>query len=781
MPIQTLRIFFAKLPGKLPLRTLLIVAFVGQLLVAVGLTGWLSFRNGQLAVSDLATQLRREITSRVYQHLKTYLAIPHLVNQVNADAIHLGLLNLDQVRTLDHYFWKQIQTFHSVNYIALATTPGEYIGTKIREDGSIIVEVQDNLTAGHLETWETDNQGNYLKRSNTKPDYDPRQRPWYQAAVKAGKPVWTDIYVYFSGLSTAISANQPIYDKQGKLLAVASADLTLFEISKFLSQLAVGQTGQTFILERSGSLVATSTQEKPYRYTGQMQKAEQFKAIDSEDPLTRATATYLLQRFGALSQIQHSEQLDFVSQGQRHFLQIVPFQDEWGLDWLIVVVIPENDFMAHIYAYSHATLIFWLITLSLAILLGILTAQWIVQPLHCLQEAAQQLSNGQWEQLLPTHRTDEIGTLAKSFKQMVDQLKTSFTTLEANNIQLRDNERKLIQFLEAMPVGVFVFDSQGCPYYANSMAVSLIGQGVVSNTIPGQFSVVYQAYLAGTHHLYPSHRLPNVRALWGDSSTVDDIEIHRPDKILPLEMWGTPIVGEPGKINYAIVAFQDITERKQAEANQLRVTQELAELNQQLEEYSRTLEQKVFERTAALEKANQELQGLARTDGLTQIANRRHFDEHLQLEWNVLRREKLPLSLILCDIDYFKRYNDTYGHQAGDECLRQVAQALYESVRRPADLAARYGGEEFAVIMPNTPAAGAIHIATVIQKHIQQLKIPHAQSTVSEYVTMSFGVSSVVPHLPMLPEALINMADNALYEAKKQGRNSIVLKSGDNE
>lgn len=778
MPFQTLRILFAKLPGKLPLRTLLIVAFVGQLLVAVGLTSWLSFRNGQLAVSDLATQLRREVISRVYQHLKTYLAIPHLVNQVNADAIHLGLLNLDEIRKLDHYFWKQIQTFNSVNYIGLATTQGEYIGTKIREDGSIIVEVQDNLSAGHLETWETDNQGNYLKRSNTKPNYDPRKRPWYQAAVKAGKPVWTDVYVYFSGLSTTISANQPVYDKQGKLLAVASADLTLFEISKFLSQLTVGQTGQTFILERSSALVATSTQEKPYRYTGPLQKPERFNATDSDDPLTQATATYLLQRFGTMSQIQHSEQLDFVSQGQRHFLQVVPFQDNWGLDWLIVVVIPENDFMAHIYAHSHVTLIFWLVTLSLAILLGILTAQWIVQPLHCLQVAAQQLSNGQWEQLLPTHRTDEIGTLAKSFKQMVDQLKTSFTTLEASNVQLRDSEHKLIQFLEAMPVGVFVFDINGCPYYANSLAVSLMGQGVVSNTTLEQFSEVYQAYLAGTHHLYPSHRLPSVRALWGESTSVDDIEIHRPDKILPLEVWGTPIIGEPGKINYAIVAFQDITERKQAEANQLRVTQELAQLNQQLEEYSRTLEQKVLERTAALEKANQELQGLARTDGLTQIANRRHFDEHLQLEWNVLRREKLPLSLILCDIDYFKRYNDTYGHQAGDDCLRQVAQALHQSVRRPADLVARYGGEEFAVIMPNTHADGAIHIATEIQKHIQQLKIPHAQSTVSEYVTMSFGVSSVVPHLPMLPETLINKADKALYEAKKQGRNNIVLNSG---
>ncbi len=777
MTIRPISFLVTKMSGQLPLRTVLILAFVSQILVAVGLTGWLTFRNGQTAINDLATRLRQEITQRVSQHLKTYLAMPHLVNQNNADAIRLGLLDITRIRTLDRYFYQQAQNFQSVNYLGLATAQGNYIGAQRRENGSTIIQILDNTATGTLETWETDNQGNRTHISERQPHYIPSQRPWYQAAVMAKQPVWSDIYVYFSGLSTTLSANQPVYDHHGQLLAVATADLTLWEISKFLNQLDLGKQGQTFILERVGRLVATSTGEKPYRKIPPLQQPQQLHATDSQNRITRATATYLLQHFGNLNQVHLNEQLDFIFQDQRHFLQIVPFQDPFGLDWLIVVVLPESDFMAIIQANTRATLILCCITLILAILSGMITAQWIAHPLHRLSQAAQQLANGQWNQSLPTSRQDEIGNLANSFQQMAEQLQLSFRALEKNNARLRENEQKLIQFLEAMPVGVFVFESNGRPHYANRLAQQLVGKGVISEATPDHLSEIYQAYLAGTPHLYPSHRLPGVRALWGESTQVDDIEVHHSDKIIPLEVRGTPIFDDTGQVIYALVAFQDITDRKQAQASQIRFTQELAKLNRQLEEHSKILEQKVLERTAALEKANQELLTLARSDGLTQIANRRHFDEVLRLEWNVLRREKLPLSLILCDVDYFKRYNDTYGHPAGDECLRQVAQVLRHSVRRPADLVARYGGEEFVVTLPNTSAEGAIHIATEIQKKVQQLQIPHAQSTVSHYVTLSFGIASLVPQPLTSPETLINLADHALYEAKRQGRNQIVLKS----
>ncbi|MDP8965409.1 MAG: PleD family two-component system response regulator [Cyanobacteriota bacterium] len=173
-----------------------------------------------------------------------------------------------------------------------------------------------------------------------------------------------------------------------------------------------------------------------------------------------------------------------------------------------------------------------------------------------------------------------------------------------------------------------------------------------------------------------------------------------------------------------------------------------------------------------LEIANRELQRLAALDGLTGVANRRRFDEYLDAEWRRMAREKLPLSLILCDIDFFKRYNDTYGHQAGDACLRRVADSLRFCARRSVDLVARYGGEEFAVILPNTTAGGAFLVAEEIRTVVNTLKIDHAQSAVSQHVTLSLGVACMHPTHNTAPSIVVAAADAALYQAKAAGRNT---------
>lgn len=176
-----------------------------------------------------------------------------------------------------------------------------------------------------------------------------------------------------------------------------------------------------------------------------------------------------------------------------------------------------------------------------------------------------------------------------------------------------------------------------------------------------------------------------------------------------------------------------------------------------------------------LQKAKDELEGIAILDGLTQIANRRCFDQQFQQEWERAKREQHPISLVLLDVDYFKLYNDTYGHQAGDDCLRQVAKAIGQAVKRPADLVARYGGEEFVVLLPNTTSGGAAKVAQAIQLAIQQLQIPHTQSDVSSHLTVSMGIATTIPSLEGSSTTLITSADQALYQAKKQGRNTYCL------
>jgi two-component system cell cycle response regulator len=181
---------------------------------------------------------------------------------------------------------------------------------------------------------------------------------------------------------------------------------------------------------------------------------------------------------------------------------------------------------------------------------------------------------------------------------------------------------------------------------------------------------------------------------------------------------------------------------------------------------------------AALRDANQALERLANLDGLTQVANRRRFDEYLTQEWGRSLRYQTPLSLILFDVDFFKAYNDHYGHLRGDECLQQITQAVAQEIKRPTDLLARYGGEEFAVVLPNTDTKGAIAVAQAIQHTIQRLKIPHAQSQISDSITLSLGIASLIPTATQSTDDLIVRADEALYDAKSQGRDRLVVKEG---
>ena len=178
-----------------------------------------------------------------------------------------------------------------------------------------------------------------------------------------------------------------------------------------------------------------------------------------------------------------------------------------------------------------------------------------------------------------------------------------------------------------------------------------------------------------------------------------------------------------------------------------------------------------------LQQANITLEQLAHTDGLTQIANRRYFDDYLSKEWQHLGREKKYLSLILLDIDYFKFYNDFYGHQAGDQCLIAIAQAIKTTLKRPADLVARYGGEEFVVVLPNTNPKGVINMTQNIQRMVRILAIVHQKSQVSNIITLSLGMTSTIPDSKTSPAQLIAQADKALYIAKQQGRNRYIVSS----
>ena len=438
----------AKIYGQLPLRTVLIVPFVLQIFAAVGLTGYLSFRNGQQAVNDLVNQLQNEVTSRIEQKLEAYLIVPHQINQTNLDAVSIGLLDLNNFQNTGRHFWKQIQVFQGIGYISYANQKGEFIGVGPEDNENLAKLTIDEVspkTQGKSYSYATDRHGNRTKIV-AKDSYDPRVEAWYKDAVKAGKPVWSEIYQWEGYPEIiSISASLPVYNQSGKLIGVLGVDQRLAQISDFLRSLKISRAGKTFILERNGLLVASSSTERPYILL--KGEAKRLQASESRDRSIRYAAQHLEKQTKGLKHIRQPHNYEFYVNGDRKFLKVVPFQDKYGLDWLIAVVVPESDFMERINANTRTTILLCLAALAIAILIGIKTSRWVVQPILRLNIAAKDLAKGEWQRPVEIQRSDELGELATSFNKMAQQLQESFVVLENKNADLQRLNQLKDEFL----------------------------------------------------------------------------------------------------------------------------------------------------------------------------------------------------------------------------------------------------------------------------------------------------------------------------------------------
>ncbi|MEG4043755.1 ATP-binding protein [Microcoleus sp. Pol17_C1] len=365
----------------------------------------------------------------------------------------------------------------------------------------------------------------------------------------------------------------------------------LSAINTFLPRLQFSASGQTFIMDRSGNLIATSTLETPL-VTPAKKQPTPLLATNSKDARTRDIARQLTNRFGNFRTLQTTQKLTLVSKGERQFVRVTPYRDFRGLDWLIVVVVPESDFMAPIQANTRNTL--WLLagTLPLAIAIGFLTSRWVTKPIRRLNTAAQNVATGKWDQPLEIRRWDEVGYLANSFNFMAAQLQQAFADQKSLNEALAQRESQLKQFLEAIPAGVSIHDASGKVVYLNKTAKHWLGVETIPDATLEEAVEVYQIYRQ--NQLYPTEELPAFRALRGETVFVEDVELHRNGKFIPFEVRATPIFDEGGNIIYAIHAFYNIAQRKQSEKI--------------LTDYNHTLAAEVAERSGALARANALLQ-----------------------------------------------------------------------------------------------------------------------------------------------------------------------------
>ena len=431
---------------KPSLQLILISQFVVLIVGISGVMAWLSWRSEQETIVTLVDQLQTEISDRINQKLYSYLDTPHLINKINADAVRRGSLQTSG-QSSERYLWRQIQSFPTVSWIYYGgEREGEFLGiTRVgmEKDPQKSLQIAINDQGLLRSSYQLDAQGNRIRRNEEQEFYDARQRPWYQIALTTDQPTWTPIYQDSTLPEQVITASLAVYNDANQRMGVLGVDLSLGNINQFLQELKIGKSGEAFIIEKSGLLVASSTEEKPYDPAIDAAVAQRLRAKNSRQPMVREAAVYLEEKMNAPDSVDWSQNMQFRINGKNTFLKVLPYRDDRGIDWLIAVVIPEADFTEQIQLRQQNTILITGISIAGAIALGILTTQYINRPLRRLTLASQDLANGALDRDVNSEKILELDLLAQAFTQMATQLKASFKNLEyANeNLELKIQER----------------------------------------------------------------------------------------------------------------------------------------------------------------------------------------------------------------------------------------------------------------------------------------------------------------------------------------------------
>ncbi|MBP2637129.1 MAG: diguanylate cyclase with and Cache sensor [Firmicutes bacterium] len=571
-----------------------------------------------------------------------------------------------------------------------------------------------------------DTDGNLVTRSDARmsePRTNYSDRNYFQTMKATGQTVISEsIISKITGVPGIVIA-EPIRGNQQEIVGAMLITVELNALIEHINQTKIGQTGNIFLVNQYGQIIMHS---------------DETVIVENPDVSGWVPVKAVLEK-----------QTGWIAYEVNGEKKLAAYSYIPNAGWGLVAEQPLKEALEYVTHVKRTGFTMSVVGALLASMIGIMVAGKMAKRITNIEAVTGQLAAGNLDASIRITAEDEIGRLGRAFNSMAAQLK-------ASSAELRDSEERYRSLVENTNVGVYRKSGEGnsCIEYANPALARMLGYSSVEDLLKTCAEV----------HFFDAEGFAQLAKAVEQQGTVKDQEIVLRKKDGTC-LWGSVTAAkhfdEKRDLYWIDSIVEDITERKMAEES--------------LRQAHAELERKVQERTQELQLLNETLYQISVQDGLTEIANRRYFDEFLGREWQRAKREQQPVALIMLDVDWFKRYNDTYGHVAGDQCLQKIAEVLQSMAKRPADLAARYGGEEFALILPNTNAAGAEELGNQILEAVRKLGIINETSAAGAVVTVSLGIATCIPSENEGPHKLIRTADQALYHAKEAGRNQLAI------
>lgn len=564
--------------GKISLFQLLIILFVLQIVIVAGLIGYLSYRNGQNTVNELANQLMTEIGKRIEDNLSNYMQNNEDITKTNASLVQSGMLDPRDTVSLRQHFWEQLHNYKNASTVAMGTDQRDWLALE-RDNISFILREYDKKTRRYT-SYRLNEKAEKTKQTDVFENYDPLNDPpndpFYPKARKAAH--WILVVSVAKGPDDPelmIVNFRPVRNKENNVMGIAASSMYLSQFGHFLTSLKIGKSGQAFVTDKQGNLIATSTGEIPFRKKGNVTHPESaiienltiIAASDSKSSVTSASVKAALGEYGRLDQLNQLRQFSYRLGDVRHFVQINPIKKA-NLDWLIFIDVPETDFMAHISENARYNFILGIAAILIAIIAGVFVARRVTIPVTHLNDAANRIARGEWEKPVDIVRSDEIGELANAFNSMAMQIKASFEKLQNEIAERRKAEEELMFHniilstqQETSIDGILVVDENDKIISYNKKFVDM--WSIPPEQIQNTFDEVLLHYVK-VNLVDPENFLARVKYLYEhkDEQSREEI-VFKDGKVF--DRYSAPMVDAGGKYHGRVWYFRDITIQKRYE------------------------------------------------------------------------------------------------------------------------------------------------------------------------------------------------------------------------